>query len=235
MRALLPVLALAVSAHMTAPPASAQETMPARSVTVSGQGSATGVPDVATLRFSSVSRGETAAAAMEANAARATQMRDALRRAGVEPRDMQSTGLSLSPYYAQGEQGRYDRERIAGYEARNALMVRLRAVGEVGAVIDAAVRAGANGLDSLSFGFADQESLREAARLDAVRDAEAAATLLADAAGARLGQVLVIEEGGGGYGPRPEMMAMDVRATATPIEAGEQAVTASVRITYALE
>ena len=231
MRAALPALVLSV---LALPPVSAQETT-TRSVTVSGEGSASAAPDVATLRFSSVSRGETAAAAMEANAERATRMRDALRRAGVEPRDMQSTGLSLSPYYAQGERGRPAREQVAGYEARNALMVRLREVGEVGAVIDAAVRAGANGLDSLQFGFADEASLREAARVDAVRDAEAAAGLLADAAGARLGRVLVIEEGGGGMGPQPRMVMMDARAESTPIEAGEQAVTASVRITYALE
>lgn len=237
MRAILPAVCLLLATGLA--PATAQESaaQATRSVTVSGTGQAAGVPDLATLRFSSVSRGETAAAAMAANARRATAMRDALRRAGVEPRDMQSTGLSLNAYYDSSRSSRpaSDRNEVAGYEARNALMVRLRDVDEVGAVIDAAVRAGANGLDSLNFGFEDEAALREAARVDAVRDAEAAATLLADAAGARLGRVLTIEEGGGGMGPQPRMVMMESRDMATPIEAGEQSVTASVRITYALQ
>ena len=242
MRALLPAVCLLlapglplVSLQSANAQEGAQEVSFERTVTVSGAGEAAGVPDIATLRFSSVSRGETAAAAMEENAARATRMRDALARAGVEPRDMQSTGLSLNPYYESGGSMRGSRERIAGYEARNALMVRLRDVAEVGDVIDAAVRAGANGLDSLAFGFQDEASLREAARVDAVRDAEAAAALLADTAGARLGRVLMIEEGGGGMGPRDMIVVTAARSESTPIEAGEQAVTASVRITYALE
>ena len=242
MRALLPAVCLLLAPGVplvTVQAATAQEAAGerplTRSVTVSGSGEATAVPDVAALRFSSVSRADTAAAAMEENARRATRMRDALARAGVDARDMQSTGLSLNPYYESGGSMRGSRERIAGYEARNALMVRLREVGEVGAVIDAAVRAGANGLDSLAFGFQDEAGLREAARVDAVRDAEAAAALLADAAGARLGRVLMIEEGGGGMGPRDMIVVTAARSESTPIEAGEQSVTASVRITYALE
>ena len=238
MRPVLPALAAAATAAAlgaaSAQGAAQDAERDARSVTVSGAGTASAVPDVATLRFSSVSRDETAASAMEANARRATAMREALRHAGVDARDMKSTGLSLNAYY-ESSSFRGGGEKVAGYEARNALMVRLRDVDAVGDVIDAAVRAGANGLDSLQFGFQDEAGLREAARVDAVRDAEAAAGLLADAAGARLGRVLMIEEHGGGIGPRADMMVMETRSAATPIEAGEQAVTASVRITYALE
>ncbi|MBB4658838.1 SIMPL domain-containing protein [Parvularcula dongshanensis] len=224
------LLCLPLAAH-------AQEPAP-RTLSVSGLGEATGTPDMATLRFSATSRAATAAEALAANAQKMTAVRDRLRTLNIEPRDMQTSGLSLSPYYEQNDNGRFDRAVIAGYEAANGLTIRLRGTEGAGDVIDAAVQAGANGLDSLSFGFQNADSLQDDARRDAVRDARAKAELLAEEAGVSLGRVLTLTEAGGGGGPQPyydgRMMRMQAEAAPTPVEAGEQAVTASVQITYEL-
>ena len=217
--------------------AQAQDASP-RTLSVSGTGEATGTPDMATLRFSATTRSATAEEALTGNAQKMAAVRDRLRTLNVESRDMQTSGLSLSPYYEQNENGRYDRAVIAGYEAMNGLTVRLRGTDGAGEVIDAAVQAGANGLDSFSFGFQDDEALQDEARRDAVRDAREKAELLAKEAGVSLGRVVTLTETGGGGGPQPyydgRMMRMQAEAAPTPVEAGEQSVTASVQITYEL-
>jgi uncharacterized protein YggE len=234
MKALLAALPL-----LLAVPAQAQDARPeapARTVTVTGTGEAYAAPDVATLRFSVVSRAEDASGALAANARAATAVRDRLRRAGVAARDMQTSGLSLGPYYDNSSSRSYDQSEIAGYEARNTLTVRLRDLEEAGSVIDAAVAAGANGLDGLSFGIEDQDALLAEARAAAVEDAREAAALLAEAAGATLGEVVTITEQGGGGGPQPMMMRAGIEMDAsTPIEGGEQAVSANVRVVFGLE
>lgn len=228
-------LAIAMALTLSVPPATAQEG-PVRTITVTGTGEAAAAPDVATLRFSVVTRAPSAAEAIAENASLATTMRDRLSKLGVAGRDMQTNNLSLGPYYDRRDR-QTGEQVIAGYEARNTLLVRLRDLDEAGAVIDAAVRAGANGLDGLTFGIEDQDALTEEAREDAVADAKATATLLAEAAGRALGPVVTITERGGRGGPQPAMMmrAESDMAPSTPIEGGEVSVTASVSVVYELE
>jgi uncharacterized protein YggE len=232
----LSLLTAAAAAVCLSGAALAQEGM-SRTISVSGTGEVYAVPDMVTLRFSATSRADSAAAALEANAEKASAVRDRLKKLGVESKDLTTSDLSLSPYYERDERARYDRSTIAGYEARNTLTVRLREVEGAGEVIDAVVAAGANGLDGLNFGFEDRSALLEEARKKAVAEARSVAALLAEEAGVSLGQVMSISETGGRISPQPvAMMRMEAAdAATTPIEAGEQAVSASVSITYSLK
>ena len=183
-----------------------------RTLSVSGTGAAAGVPDMAMLNFAVVSQAKTAGEATAANASSMTGVRDALSELGVAPRDMQTSGFSLSPRYAQNERGFTDRNVIIGYEANNTLTVRLRDTTKVGGAIDAAVAAGANQLNSLNFGFSDEDELLEEARRNAVREAVALAELLADEAGIRLGPVRHMSISS--YRPSPQPIAMRSAAMA---------------------
>ena len=98
----------------------------------------------------------------------------------------------------------------------------------------AAQGAGANRLNGISFGVANDGELLEAARKLAVAEARAKAETYAAAAGVKLGVILSIDEGGGGFQPQPRA-AMRMAAEAMPIEAGETVVGAGVRIVWALE
>jgi uncharacterized protein YggE len=123
---------------------------------------------------------------------------------------------------------------IKGYIASNMLTVRIKALETTGAVLDAAITDGANTLNGLTFGLQDQRPTEDEARKAAVVDAVARAKVLADAAGAKLGDIQSINEGGAAQpGPMPMFKTMD--AASVPVAAGEIGISASVTIVWALK
>ncbi|WOI52651.1 SIMPL domain-containing protein [Parvularcula sp. LCG005] len=232
------IAALSLAAFVPGTSAMAQTNAEyARTISVTGTGSAAGVPDQAMLDFAVVSTGKTAGDAMAANAAAMTKVRDALKALGIEPKDMQTADFNLNPEYQQDERGRYDNSTIAGYTARNSLRVRLKDVKKVGDTIDKAVAAGANNLNGLTFGFQDSSKMLAEARREAVRDARAVADLLTDEAGVEIGTVVTMSEYSNGPQPRPMMMRTERMSAdvSTPIEAGESEISVTVNITYSLK
>lgn len=208
-----------------------------RSITVQGEGVAIGTPDIAMLRFSVRSRAESAGEAFSSNSTQMQRVVDSLKERGLEPRDLQTDQISLSPVYGPGSRSGYqDRSRVIAYEAVNSLSVRLRDIETAGAVIDAAVRAGANELQSFQMGFDDPKAMQDDARIAAVKDAKAKAEAMAEAAGARLGPVMTINSSSASR-PQPMMaraMAMEAdMSSPAPIEAGEQQI--QVRVTAVFE
>jgi len=210
--------------------------LPARAqgrITVTAEAQVEAPPDMAQVSLGVTTRAGTAAAAMAANSAELARVMDRLTAAGIAPRDIQTTGLSLSPDWQGAEDGAP--ARITGYTAQNMVTVRVRDLGILGPVLDAAVRDGANTLHGLSFGLAAPEALMDQARRTAVARALDRARLLAEAAGARLGPVLEISEGGGGWQPQPMFRAEAAATGAVPVAGGEVSLTASVTLVIALQ
>jgi hypothetical protein len=119
---------------------------------------------------------------------------------------------------------------ITGYLASNSVQV-TAALGKSGALVDAAVGAGANNVDGPSLDTADKSSLYAKALKQAVADAKTKAQAIAAGAGLTLGQLVKVREGGA---PTPIVYgeALQAKATAVPIEAGTQKIDASVTVTY---
>lgn len=223
--------ALCLAALFAAGVASAQDRP--RTLTVQGAGEAFAAPDRASAEFGVSVRAATAEAAAAEAARRARAVIEALRGQGVAERALRTLEIGLSPVYARSE--RDEPPRLEGYEARHRLSARLDALDRLGAAIDAAVAAGATDIGGVVFDISDRDRLLREARRAAVTDAAAAARLLADAAGVRLG-ALVSMSVGGGPGPWPAApMRADAIAAATPVAAGEISVSASVTAVYALE
>jgi uncharacterized protein YggE len=113
--------------------------------------------------------------------------------------------------------------------------VRLRDVADTGRVIDRLVTLGANNIANVQFVVSDRQERLQAALGEAVKNARARAELMAGAAGARVGPVLSLNEGGGPT-PRPvfAMKAM-AESAAPPIAGGEETLQISVQATFALE
>ena len=109
----------------------------------------------------------------------------------------------------------------------------VRDLASVGSVLDAAVQDGANTLNGLTFGIADDKDEQDGAKKAAVADAQAQAKLLAEAAGVNLGPIVSISEGMG-YQPPVPMAAFKADAMAVPVVAGEIGVQAQVTITWEL-
>lgn len=229
MNPILFAAALAVAA-IAAVPASADPAP--RQITVTGEGAASAAPDVATISIGVESVGKTAADALAANNRDTGAVIDAVKAAGVEAKNIQTSNFSVSPRYADRRTSE-DELRIVGYQVTNQVTVRVTDVGGLGKLLDTVVSVGANSINGVSFGFADEVKVADAARRQAVADAIRKAELYAEAAGVKLGAIQSIAEAQRFGGPRP-MMRMAAEAAPAPIEAGEQSIDAAVSITWTL-
>lgn len=216
-------------------PAQADPVLPQHILTVSGEGEVRAIPNQAQLSAGVVTDGKTAAAGLAANSRAMNDVFAALRKLGVPDKSIQTSNFSISPQYAPYRNDNTDMQRIVGYQVSNQVTVILDDVSKVGATLDTLVSSGANQADSVSFGMRDAKPLVEQARAQAVKDAIAHAQTLAKAAGVTLGPILSIQEYGGGYARPVSLMAPMMRATATPIAAGEQSITTGVTISWQIK
>lgn len=106
-------------------------------ITVTGSGTVDATPDRASFDFGVTSQGATATEALARNSSEARAISDALTRAGIDSADIQTTQVSLWPQTSN------EGTRITGYQASNSVQV-TAGLGRSGALVDAAVRAGAN-------------------------------------------------------------------------------------------
>jgi uncharacterized protein YggE len=205
---------------------SADEATPA-GLTVTGLGSVRTVPDRASFSFGVETQAATARAALTQNAAEAKKLLDALRAAGIAAADLQTSQVSLNPRTDERGTG------IVGYSAITTVTATLRDLSRAGAVVDAAVDAGANTVSGPSLTRGDTDAqYRQALRL-AYADASTKAEALAAAAGKTLGAVTAIVESSSGS--VPYAVAKDAAAsTAVEIAPGTQSVDAVVTVTFAL-
>ena len=228
------VLSLALSATLAASPAFADAPSVAPGdtlLTVSADGKSTRTPDIANFTAGITTIGQTASAAMAANAAAMTRVTGALKAAGVADRDVQTSSLSLNPMFDNSDQ---NHPRITGYQATNSVAVRARAIDQTGRVIDTLVGAGANEVSGPSFEIDHPEAALDEARTAAMAQARSRAELYARAAGLKVLRILSISESGG-YSPQPmAFMARKVMASATPVAAGELAMSANVTVQFEL-
>lgn len=205
----------------TTPPADA-------TITVIGTGSAKAVPDQASFDFGVQTQASTATEALARNGDQAQAIVAALRQAGIDESQIQTTDVSLWP------QTTNDGNEIVGYQASNSVDATVP-IGEAGAVVDAAVAAGANNVDGPNLSVADQSSVYAAALKKALANAQAKAQAIAAASGVTLGAVQTVTEGGGQANPLPyeDELAPAAAAPSVKIEPGTQTSQATVTVTYA--
>jgi uncharacterized protein YggE len=193
------------------------------SITVSGNGSVAAVPTTAVLSLGVDVRAATAKGALAANAREMRQVIEAVKAAGGRQVGTQSVSLSQ----VLGQNG-----EPSGFAASNLVSATVD-IDRAGAVIDAAVDAGANQVNGPSMSVADVSTLYRQALKAAVADARLSAETLATASGRSLGKVTSVVESGG-VAPVPMFEKAAVSDAGTPIEAGTQQTTASVTVTFAL-
>ena len=194
-------------------------------VTTNGHGVVTAVPDQATVSAGVRTDGATAADALAANATKMTAVIAALKAAGGQ--EIQTQEVSLYP--TTDQQG-----KVTGYTAQNTVSAKAKIAG-AGALIDAAVGAGANNVDGPSLTLSDQDALYREALKKAVQDARAKALALADAGGFGVGPVsTVVEQSAAGQPVFARPVALAAKDASTPIEPGTTDVTADVTISFTI-
>src|SRR5450759_1350076 len=211
-------------------------TTPEHTISVSGLGRVTTVPDVADVQVGvTLSR----AKVRDAQAAAATAMAAvlaALRTAGVADKDIQTTQLSLQPVYDYSSSG--TPPRLTGYQIVNSVKATVRKLDTLSDVIDGALAAGATSLDGITFRVDDPSAAEAQARGAAMKNARAKADALAKAAGVSITGVSSISEQSGSvpvpvpYAAAPA--ALD-KAASTPVQVCTNEVDVSVSVVYLID
>ena len=221
----------------------ASVTLPAYAGTISiaGHGEVTAAPDMAVVSSGVTTQGATAREALDANTAAMTDLIALLKEAGIEARDIQTSGFSVNPNYvysdARDANGFTLPPKIEGYQVNNSVNVKVRALDSLGTILDQSVSVGANTVNSVTFSVADPSDLYNKAREAAFADAAAKAKLYAAAAGSALDEIVSISEGQGLNDPQPSPMYARAElkdSASVPVEAGELSFAINVNVEWEL-
>jgi len=226
------VLALVLSACGTA---AAQP----RTLNVIGNGTVYLTPDIAYITIGVHTEDPNLATGVSNNNTQAQALVDALKKAGIAAKDIQTSNFSV---YNNNNQS-FDKttgQPITGgnYAVDNTVNVTVRDLSHLGSVLNTAVGAGANAINSISFDVADKTVAMEQARQKAIANAGSLATELAKTAGVSLGEIQAISYsdnsplsyygmGGGGASAAPN--------ASVPIQPGQTQISVTVSVTYALK
>ena len=227
-------LATAIAAlTLLAAPAMAQTApqAPPAVISVTGEATISVAPDQAQIDGGVTSEAKTAREASDANNAAMGKVLLALKAAGIDEKDFQTSRLSLQPQSAPNRSGP---AAIVGYRASNRVTIRLRDVTKVASTIDTLVGAGANEVGGINFSVSQASKLLDEARDQAVADARRKAEIYAKAAGVTLGAPLSISEEGNAPPVPYRRMAVGMEASA-PVAQGEETLRVTVSVSWAIK
>ena len=226
---------------LLAAPALAQgpsgETVP--SLLVNGNAELEVEPDQAVVRLGVSFQEPEAAAAQRRVNTTAHAILEAVKAVGIAESAIQTSRLDLSPVYDHRPRTEGGPPVVVGYQASNVVTVTLEDLSKVGAVVDAAIKAGANQVEGISFELEDDDAAKQRALGQAIEDAKNKAGAMARALGLSLGPVLEVHESGAFVAPPPyqarfRMQEMAVVSDSTPVSPGMVTVTANVTVRYRL-
>ncbi len=223
------VVALAV-------PANGAGTADNRFITVTGVGTVSVVPDAVRFNATVSTVDSTNAAALSAASKSAAAVRAALLKAGIATKDIRSASISVYPEYNWTQE---TGTKITGYRASQSFDVLVRTASKAGTIIEAVVTAGG---DSVQLGGVIPTTLNpsaatEDARAAAVANAKSKASSYAKLLGTSIGKVLSLEEQSSPVYSSPFPLAkagLAADAAAVEIDLGEQDVTVSITVRWAL-
>jgi uncharacterized protein len=213
-------------------------------ITVSGEGEAVGVPDIASFTFSVSQDSSTVSAAQEGVTKKMDTIIADLKSLGIEERDIKTSDYSVYPKYTYVQSPCSptscppSRQVQNGYTANHSVTVKVRKTEDAGEALAAAGNAGATNLSSVSFTVDDPDALLDEARAEAIADAKRKAEMLAEELDVRLVRVMGYSDNMGG-GPMPyyrevsvSNAGMDMQAKAPTLPTGENKVNLTVSVTY---
>lgn len=207
-------------------------------INVGGTGTVSMSPDEAFVYLGVQTQSNDAQSAQQENAVKMEKIINALKSSGISEDDMETSGYSIYPMRD------YEKPELAvtGYIVSNQLKVTVKDIDNVGDVIDAAVDAGANEVQGVSFTLSEsaQQDARELAIENAVKVARADADTLAQALDVVIvGPLEITTSGGGIVTPYPMPYAVadvayaeSAARTPTPIQPGDVSVTMYVQMVY---
>jgi len=200
--------------------------------TVTGEGKVSAAPDIAIVNAGVQAQGATVKLAQDQLNKAINAVSAAVKSAGVDAKDIQTSGYNVNPNYDFQSGG----QRITGYQASSSLTIKVRDIEKANAVIDAATAAGANQVGGISFDIDDKTKVENEAREKAVAEAKKKAENAARIAGFKLGRIINYSENFGGS-PRPLLM-MEAKAVGaldqapTQVEPGTNEIVVNVTLAF---
>ena len=214
---------------------SGTEQPPMRTMNVSGVGKAYLTPDIAYINIGVQTEKKDASEAVATNNTQTEKVTAALKTAGVDEKDIQTTNFSIYPQPKYDDKGQPTGEIT--YVVQNTVSVTVRDITKIGDILDAAVKAGANNIYGIQFDVSDKSEALTLAREEAVKNAQVAANDLAKASGVTLGPIQTITSYGGGVpvyvseGKGGGGMAV-AESASVPVSTGQMVLTVDVNIVY---
>lgn len=210
---------------------------PDRTLNVNGVGEVKLAPDVAYIYIGVHTEAASAGEAVSSNNLQTEALTAALRAAGVEARDLSTSNFSIWPQTQYGPDGQ---PTGTNYVVDNSVYVAVRDLEALGDLLDSAIEAGANSINSIQFDVADKTEALSQARALGVENAKTQAQELASTAGVSLGEIRSVSffdsapspyfSGRGGGGGAEGGAAM-----AVPIQPGQLTLTVTVNMTYEIK
>ncbi len=214
---------------------------PSNTVSVTGEGEAIAVPDVAEFSFSVNEKGSSVEAAQKIATDKINKAIDYLKSNGVEEKDIETTNYNAYPQYEYSTCREYygctSEQKLIGYEVNQSMSVTVRDTTKSGELLSGVGATGISNISGLSFKVDNPDKYKDEARLEAIGKAKSQAKLLADGLGVKLKGVVSFSEdsnpymeyGMGGDGRE----GMSIKAASSPqIPVGEEKVTSRVYVTY---
>ena len=202
-----------------------------RTIQVSGTGEIQVAPDTAVIQLGVQTQAKTAEFALSQNSSKMRSLMDTLENAGISSDNIQTQTLRLSPRYNISDSNK-DRTLI-GFTASNIVEVRSEDLGNLGDLLDQAVKAGANTIENINFEISDSGEVIDQARQVAVENARHKAEQLADLTNSALGPVLEVQDLS--RTPVPNVRQAEAAApAAVPVSPGSQTISVQVQITWTL-
>lgn len=190
-------------------------------------------PDIATISAGVTSEALTAVEALRVNSAEMRRVVERIKSLGIEAKDIQTSGISLSPRYDYDREGQ--KQIFRGYQVSNRVSVKLRKIEQTGEVLDALVVAGATDIGGPSFSVDDDSAAQETARKRAMERARQRAEAYAAMAGYDGLRLLEINEALMGSGPVPmadKRVMVAQESAAPPVEPGMITTGVSLLVKY---
>nr|WP_308188295.1 SIMPL domain-containing protein [Nocardia australiensis] len=202
-----------------------------REVTVVGTGQVRGAPDTLNADLGVEVNADNVSMAISGANEKSKAMTDAMVAAGLTREDVRTTDISIQPQYASDAGGR----AIIGYQATNTVHAVVRDLSKASAILDSAVKAGGNEtrLRGVRFALEDDSQLLADARARAFADARSRADQYAVLAGAKLTDVITINEASS-RDENPKNSTREAAADSFALEPGTQTVTFTVKATWGL-
>jgi uncharacterized protein len=220
-------------------------------ITVSGTGEVTAVPDTGTFSFSVVEEAKVSADATDAAAKKMNAIIAALKAAGVDEKDIKTTGYNVYPKYEYQTKDivcpmnsycpQQGKQVLTGYEVSQTVQVKVRKTADAGTLLSKVATLGASNVSGLDFVIDDMDAIKTQARDKAIADAKGKAAQLARSLGVDMSRIVSFSESGNGgpiYYDKAVMgapLGMGNQASVPQLPVGENKVTSNVTITYEIE